>query len=362
MATRRPDKIRDYSILKLLGKGGMGEVFLADHPLLQRHVAIKRFVFTAGKGDDYEVARERFVREGRALARLTHHNIVSVHDLFDVRKHTCMVLEYVDGFDLAQLLKDGPLPVDVSCIIALKVAEALEHAHYAGIVHRDVKASNVMMSRRGTVKLMDFGIAQQDILEPMTRTGLVVGTPMYVAPEVVTGAQANARSDLYALGALMYSCLSGRRLFEHARPDNLFNLIMAGRYIPLGKVASHVPWRLRGIVHRLLNRNPDKRFGSAAELRQTLEVFLAEQNAAAHHPERLVRFLESRGKLTDDEVNRWLDDAKDASISAATVAPPRRWGRWALAASVLAAAGVVGWLGVADQIVQALMSFASAAR
>ncbi|CAN0592818.1 unnamed protein product, partial [Laminaria digitata] len=184
MAPRMPEKIRDYAVLKRIGKGGMGEVFLADHPLLERHVAVKRFVFASGKGDDEVAARQRFLREGRALARLTHHNIVQVHDLFDVRKQTCMVLEYVDGFDLAQLLQGGRLPVDVACIVALKVAEALEHAHYSGIVHRDVKASNVMMSRRGDVKLMDFGIAKQDILEPMTQTGLVVGTPMYVAPEV----------------------------------------------------------------------------------------------------------------------------------------------------------------------------------
>lgn len=363
---RAPEKLRDYDVTRLIGKGGMGEVFLASHPLLERHVAIKRFVFAAGKGDDEEAAKERFFREGRALARLCHHNIVQVHDLFEYRKQTCMVLEYVDGFDLAALLSEGPLPVDVATIVALKVAEALEHAHFAGIVHRDVKASNVMMSRRGEVKLMDFGIAKQDVLEPMTRTGLVVGTPMYVAPEVVAGGDADARADLYALGALMYACLSGRRLFEHATPENLFHLILAGRFPKLGKVARHVPWRLRTIVHRLLATKPDKRFSSAAELRQTLEIFMAEQEASAHHAERLVRFLEDRGKLTDAEVERWLEapakQVKAGLTQGAGRAVRPRWG-WRLAFLLLLVAGTAGavaWYEGAAELREALMSLAEA--
>lgn len=363
MATRTPEKLRDYEVSKLLGKGGMGEVFLASHPVLERHVAIKRFVFAAGKGDDESQAKERFHREGRALARLCHHNIVQVYDLFEYRKHTCMVLEYVDGFDLAELLAEGRLPVDVCAIIGLKVAEALEHAHYTGIVHRDVKASNVMMSRRGEVKLMDFGIAKQDLLEPMTRTGLVVGTPMYTAPEVVAGGEADARSDLYALGALLYAGLSGRRLFEHATPDNLFHLILAGRFPKLGKVAKDVPWRMRSIVHRLLATKPHKRFASAAELRQTLEIFVAEQGASAHHAERLVRFLESRGKLTDDEVDRWLDaPAKEAHapLTGQSRRPRRRIGRWLLLGAVLALAGIGGlWFDRAAELYQGLLELAS---
>lgn len=359
MAGRVPEKLRDYEVSRLLGKGGMGEVFLANHPLLERHVAVKRFVFAAGKGDDEGQAKERFFREGRALARLCHHNIVQVHDLFEYRRQACMVLEYVDGFDLAEILKEGKLPVDVSVIIALKVAEALEHAHFAGIVHRDVKASNVMMSRGGEVKLMDFGIAKQDALEPMTKTGLVVGTPMYVAPEVVAGGEADARADLYALGALLYACLSGRRLFEHATPDNLFVLILAGRFPRLGKVASHVPWRLRSIVHRLLHNKAAKRFGSAAELRQALEIFLAEQDVGAHHAERLVHFLQSRGKLTDQEVEAWLEPARQSRSALTGASPARRPGRalrWGLAVAALAVAAASGaWLYGLTELQAALM-------
>lgn len=360
MATRTPEKIRDYAVSRLLGKGGMGEVFLATHPLLERPVAIKRFVHAPGKGDDETAARARFLREGQALARLSHQHVVQVYDLFEHRKQAYMVLEYVDGLDLSELLTDGPLPVEVACIIGLQVAQALETAHYAGIVHRDVKASNVMMSRRGEVKLMDFGIAKQDLLEPMTRTGLVVGTPMYVAPEVVAGGEADARSDLYALGALLYGCLSGRRLFAHAKPENLFHLVLAGRFPRLGKVAPQVPWRLRGIVHRLLATKPEKRFGSAAELRQSLEVFLAERGAAAHHGTRLVRFLEARGHLTDDEVRRWLDGP--AAASGVSVEPltarPRRWGRRLIFAAVVAAAAAGAWLGVLDRLVAQLLGLA----
>ncbi|MCA9555517.1 MAG: serine/threonine protein kinase [Myxococcales bacterium] len=357
-ATKLPDRIRDYVVTRLLGKGGMGEVFLADHPLLLRHVAIKRFVFAAGKGDDEDTAQQRFLREGQALARLTHHNIVQVHDLFEHKKQTFMVLEYVDGFDLSALLGQGALPVDVACIIALKVAEALEHAHFTGIVHRDVKASNVMMSRQGDVKLMDFGIAKQDLLDPMTRTGMVVGTPIYVAPEVLAGGDADARSDLYALGTLMYLMLSGRRPFEHANSENLFALILSGRYPRLGKVAKHVPWRLRSIVQRLMEKKPDKRFTSAAELRQTLEVFLAEEGVAAHHAERLVRFLESQGKLTQEEVTRWLEGPAEAAGITAAARPTRRWGRWAFAAVLLAGVGAAVWFGVLDGLLGQWLAWA----
>jgi serine/threonine protein kinase len=359
-ASKRPERIRDYPVTQLLGKGGMGEVFLAEHPLLARPVAIKRFVYAAGKGDDEATARARFLREGQALARLGHHNIVQVHDLFEHRGQTCMVLEYVDGFDLSALMTQGALPVDVACVVALKVAEALEHAHFAGIVHRDVKASNVMMSRAGEVKLMDFGIAKQDLMDPMTRTGMVVGTPIYVAPEVLAGGEADARSDLYALGALMYLMLSGRRPFEHANSENLFALILAGRYPRLGKVAKDVPWRLRSIVHRLLERRPERRFASAAELRQTLEVFLAESGVAAHHGERLVRFLEAQGKLTSEEVTRWLEGPALAAGITGGARAPRAWGRWAVAALLVAGVAGATWYGLLDGLVGQWLAWAGA--
>ena len=148
---------------------------------------------------------ERFTREGQALAQLNHQGICAVHDLFARTNNLYMVLEYVDGYDVDFLLKEGGLlPPDIVAIIGVRVAEALEHAHLHRIIHRDIKPANVMVSRSGEVKLMDFGIARDEDLDRVTKTGLMVGTPMYMAPEVVQGGEADERSDVYSLGVMLY--------------------------------------------------------------------------------------------------------------------------------------------------------------
>lgn len=338
-----PKSIGSYEVVRLLGKGGMGEVYLASHDLLDRHVALKKL----SPRDDTSVdeMEERFLREGRALANLHHQCIVGVHDLFKRRGTLYMVLEYVDGYNVAQLVDGGALPIDVAAIVAASVASALECAHRRGIVHRDIKGSNVMVSRSGDVKLMDFGIARDEALEQVTSTGVVVGTPMYVAPEVVSGATADPRADVYALGALLYHALSGRRLFEHANKENLYVLIVAGKFPSIGKVAPHVPRRLRRIVTKCLARKPSQRFQSAAELRQALEIFLGESNAWAQHEERVVGFLKARGHLTDEEAGAWL--SAESLVISQTFESPRegRWLKRFVYGAVLAAAATAAyWL------------------
>lgn len=333
----------------------MGEVYLAEHGALQRHVAIKRFLFKETEGDDEETARERFYREGQALARLSHHNVVGVHDLFEWRKQTYMVLEYVDGFDLSKLLAEKACPVDVASLMALGATRALEAAHAVGIIHRDVKASNVMLSRRGEIKLMDFGIARQDLLEPMTRTGLVVGTPRYVAPEVVKGGTADARSDVYGVGALMYFALSGQRLFSEATQENLFHLILVGKYRSLGKVARHVPRELRRIVRRCLERDPARRYGSATELALALEGFLARNDSGVDPRGRLVAFLKERGHFSDAELEEW--QIPSGSDSEAQAPPPASRSWWKLWAGATAGALLVVdavWFGVLGKALEML--------
>ncbi len=335
-----PKTIGPYAVVRALGKGGMGEVVLARHDLLERLVAIKRLA--PREDTKLEEMEERFLREGRALATLHHQNIVGVHDLFVRRGTHYMVLEYVDGENVAQLLKKGVLPVDVAAIVATKVADALECAHRRGIVHRDIKGANVMVSHSGDVKLMDFGIARDEALDQVTSTGVVVGTPMYVAPEVIKGGDADPRSDIYALGALLYHALSGRRLFEHANSDNLYALIASGRFPKLSRVAPHVPWRLRRIVDRCLSKKPEKRFETAGELRAALELFLASANVWSNHEERLVGFLKARGHLTEEEASVWLS-AESLVISATFEAPARSVYRRLVYAAVVAAAGGAAW-------------------
>ena len=259
-----PKKLAAYEVGRRLGRGGMGEVFFATHTLLGRPVAIKRFAPERSRSGPEEMA-ERFIREGKALAELSHQHIVGIHDLISTEDAMYMVLDYVDGADVASLLDEGgAFPIEVAAVVALKVAEALQCAHYHRIIHRDIKGGNVMISRSGEVKLMDFGVALDERLDAMTQTGLVVGTPMYVAPEVISGEPATERSDLYALGVLLYSMLSGKRPYEHAKnQEHMFQLILSGQSRPLARVAGHVPRALRAIVDRLLHRKIEKRYGSA---------------------------------------------------------------------------------------------------
>lgn len=301
-----PKKVRAYDVEELIGMGGMGQVFRATHELLAHKVALKRF---APARDDMntEENRERFLREGKALATLRHQGIVSVHDLFEVRGQYWMVLEFVDGFTLERVLDKGPLPIDVICLVGLALADALEHAHFHGILHRDIKASNVMISRDGVVKLMDFGIARDENLEQVTRTGALVGTPMYLAPEIVKGKTATEESDIYALGALLYFAASGRKLFAHATQENLFPLIAAGKFPDLSKVTKGLPRHLRHTIERCLETKPEKRFRSASELKRELEIILAEQRVWVNHAERLVAYLSAHGLLSREEAQTWVD-------------------------------------------------------
>src|SRR5438309_3431013 len=162
-ATKAPKSVGPYELGDVLGKGGMGEVYRARHETLDRPAALKKLVLPNDlSASDKEMWRERFLREGRALAKVQHEGIVAVYDLLEQRGDLWLAMELVDGFNLGDLIKGGALPVDVSCMIALGVARALEAAHRAGVVHRDVKPQNVIVSKAGVVKLMDFGVARDE--------------------------------------------------------------------------------------------------------------------------------------------------------------------------------------------------------
>jgi serine/threonine protein kinase len=350
---RIPKRIKDYQVVKALGRGGMGEVFLATHELLERPVAIKRYAPAPGTKDDRK-NKERFLREGKALARLRHQGIIGIYDLFEHRGQMCMVLEYVEGHDVAVILRGGPLPVDVACIIGLKLAEALEHAHFHRIIHRDIKTTNVMVSWDGQVKLMDFGIARGEVLARVTQTGLLVGTPQYFAPEVVAGHEASELSDIYGMGAVLYHCLSGRRLYFQSDEKNLYKHIMAAKFVFLHKITKGVPRQLRSIVHRCLARKPEERFQSAAELRQTLDLFMAGLGTWVNHSERLAGYLRALDHLKQEEQLTSIDvSVSDLLVKSTAVKRPRRWpAHWIVTILVLLAlvggglwlAHGMGWL------------------
>ena len=205
-----------YQLLRVIGKGGMGLVYLARDPILQRLVAIK--VLSPHLSSD-ETVIARFINEARIAASLQHPNIVTVYEAGQDGNFVFMAMEYVEGQDLASLIRQkGKLHPDEAIAILKAVASALDYAHQKGVIHRDVKPSNVLISNDGVVKLMDFGIARVVGGERHTKTGVLVGTPEYMAPELWEGKDADKMADLYSLGVMAYEMLTGEVPFTGATP------------------------------------------------------------------------------------------------------------------------------------------------
>jgi serine/threonine-protein kinase len=260
-----------YEIESLLGEGGMGRVYKARDPLIERTVAIKTLGVELEGGELAEF-RERFLREARSAGRVNHPNVVTIFDVGELADGTAFItMEYVEGRTLRALLDAGPpLPVAESCRIGARVGEALAAAHRHGIVHRDVKPPNIMLGADGAVKLMDFGIAR--LPDGMrTRTGLIVGTPTYLAPEQIVGRGADKRSDIYALGVVLYEMLTGVPPFRKGSVTDLLNAIVGERHAPPSAHNHRVPAVFERILARALAKHPDDRYQDATELARDLE-------------------------------------------------------------------------------------------
>lgn len=337
MGTQRK-RIGPYRIKKQIGQGGMGVVYEAVHEVLQREVAIKELLGSSRKDKE---AMERFRREGMALAQLRHESVVGIHDLFVAREKLYMVLEFVNGLNLRELLEKGPLPWDVAAIVGMRLASALEHAHHHQVIHRDLKPANVMVSRSGEVKLMDFGIARDQTLSTLTGTGLAMGTPMYMAPEVITGNKADGQTDIYSLGVLLYECVSGQRPYSGVQPEKIFKAILTGKHTPLQKAAKSVPKQLSKIIERCMKVDPKKRFANAAELRVALEMFLVECGARANHRQRIIGYLHSEGRISETEALTCINAADLVLTSHSEVKAPGP-SLWRIAAAAASVAGAIG--------------------
>src|SRR5690606_22064396 len=220
---RAGQRIGRFEILSHLGAGGMGEVWLAADPTLERRVALK---FPAARLLDERALRERLVREARAAAALEHPAVCRIFEMGEVDGRTFLVLEHLEGETLAARLERGPVPIEQSLAWGAAIAGALEEAHEKGLVHRDLKPANVMILATGQVKVMDFGLARplpaaftragsvaEGRADGLTLDGTVLGTPGFMAPEQLEGLPADARSDLWALGCVLFQMLTGERAF-----------------------------------------------------------------------------------------------------------------------------------------------------
>jgi eukaryotic-like serine/threonine-protein kinase len=266
-ALKPGDQLGSFEILGLIGRGGMGEVYRARDPRLKREVAIKTLPPTFAADRD-RVAR--FEREARAASALNHPNIVSVHDIGHQGDVWFIVSELVDGETLARVLERGPLPLRKLIEVGTQIAEGLAAAHAAGVVHRDLKPGNIMLTCDGRVKILDFGLARQDRVPGVDSTtlevsqpGLILGTPGYMAPEQVRGEATDARSDLFSLGVILYEMASGKRAFSGGSSIEVMNSILKDDPPELPPAS---PPALDRLVRRCIEKEPARRFHSAADL------------------------------------------------------------------------------------------------
>jgi serine/threonine-protein kinase len=294
-------RLGPYEIAMPLGAGGMGEVYRARDTKLNREVAIK--VLPAEVAGDPE-RLSRFRREAQLLASLNHPHIAAIHGLEESDGKPFLVLELVEGEDLAQRLKRGAIPVDEALGIAKQIAEALEEAHEKGIVHRDLKPANIKVTPDGQVKVLDFGLAKAwsgdgagggssgDLSQPPTlahtgtAAGLILGTAAYMSPEQARGRPVDKRADIWAFGVLLYEMLSGRQLFAG---DNVSDALAAvlRQEIDWKALPASAPAELRRLLARCLERNPKNRLHDIADARIVLADALtgdAEGAIAAHGP------------------------------------------------------------------------------
>jgi eukaryotic-like serine/threonine-protein kinase len=257
----RPTVAGRYRTGDLLGRGGMGEVYDAVDLRLDRRVALKRL--RADMADDPSM-RRRVEVEARLAAKLIHPNVVTVFDSGLDEGHPFIVMERLGGRTLSDELSREPMEPDRVRAMALQVLEALAAAHAIGLIHRDVKPGNILEGQDETWKVADFGIATTtDSDHTITRTGEVLGSPSYLAPERLEGHAATARSDLYSLGVVLYEAVSGSRPFGEGNPWALGVRIREGRYEPLPEAAPGVDPDLAAAIERAMSRDPADRFASA---------------------------------------------------------------------------------------------------
>ena len=277
----------DYEIVRELGRGGMGVVYLARNKLMGRLEVLK---VVGGQLVERPGVRDRFLREVQSAAKLQHKNIVAAYSAMRLGESIVLAMEYIDGEDLAKMVKSrGPLPVVHACYFIYQAALGLQHAHERGMVHRDIKPANLIFARegkKGVVKVLDFGLAkvtsegQAD--SGLTREGQMLGTPDYIAPEQIRDAQsADIRADIYSLGCTLYYLLTGGPPF---RGDHLWDLYQAHFSMdagPLNLVRPEVPVELAAVVAKMMAKEPGRRFQTPGEVAQALTPFFKKGSVGA---------------------------------------------------------------------------------
>lgn len=321
-----------YEVGRVLGAGGAAEVFLARDKVLNRTVALKvldrRLTFEGSFAS-------RFEREACLAASLSHPNVVTVYDLGKTGSGSPYIaMECVGGGTLKDLIEaDGPLEVRHAARLALEISHALEEAHWCGLIHRDIKPQNVLLTDGGEAKVADFGVAKVTETTSLTEPGSLVGSVHYLSPEQAAGQEITPRSDLYSLGIVLYEMLSGTRPFEaeswEEGPLAVVNKRLTQDPEPLGDRAPDVPQWLEQATMRLLARNPDERFADAAEFAEVLREGLGIAESTPNRPDRNVASIQPEPCEPETEATVPPDESRErrmlrrASPSAGTLSAGR---------------------------------------
>lgn len=261
-----------YQLLREAGRGGMSVVYEAIDNRIDRRVALKLLLLQIPITPEAQDARlARFKRESRAIARLSHPNIVTIYDIGEEDQQHFIVMEYLEGETLRERTQHGPIPPPEAAAILRQVASGLDAVHAAGIVHRDIKPSNVMLLPSGQAKLMDFGVARQHEDTMVTQAGAIVGSPIYMSPEQVNGEEHEAASDLWALGVILYEMLAGHAPFGGATIPNVLYQVAHATPAPLSGAVPAV----QQVLDRALDKNPAQRYHSGKEMADAFDAALA---------------------------------------------------------------------------------------
>jgi Tol biopolymer transport system component len=320
MSPQAGSRLGPYELVSPIGAGGMGEVWRGRDTRLDRSVAVKILPDTFARDEQFRV---RFEREARTISSLNHPHICTLFDVGHEGDSHFLVMELLEGESLADRLQKGPLPLDQVVRFGAQVAEALEGAHKQGIVHRDLKPGNVMLTKTGA-KLLDFGLARTGAgvggssgstelpteARPLTTAGTVLGTFQYMAPEQLEGAEADARTDIFALGALLYEMATGRRAFEGRSRTSLIAAILSTQPPPISSVQPVMPPALDHVVRKCLEKDPEDRWQSAHDVASELR-WIAEAGSQAGVPATVTLRRRSRERLA------WILAAVFAVVAAA---------------------------------------------
>jgi serine/threonine protein kinase len=373
----------DYDIKKELGRGGMGVVYLAHKRMMGRDVALK----VMGQHlVEHSGVLERFLREIRSVAKLRHPNIVTAYHATRLGQSVLFEMEYVEGLDLSKLVKaKGPMPVAHASFFIYQAALGLQHAHEEGLVHRDIKPHNLMLSRNGdkaTVKILDFGLAkaarEEKVTASLTSPGQALGTPDYIAPEQIMDAPtADIRADIYSLGGTLYFLLTGHPPFQEKSLYDLYQAHISRNAEPVNQVRPDVPAELAAVVAKMLAKDPAERFQTPGDVAKALKPFCTRANAAlkipkanapqtapakavparagaasaAPHPEADADRRTEPPKESAESESRWesmIDFGQaERELAGASGVAPRRWLPWmfsSLAVGVLVFGFLAAWM------------------